>query len=124
MIRYLGLDFDPAALHAFSDVPLAGRMGDPTGRYIHTTLSTAPVSKWRSVLANPIRRQWGRRYLEFLGAERLRVMGYDQAALLGELDAQPFRTDAILGDFLSVVEDVIREPVRARNRRNTIGGPS
>jgi hypothetical protein len=124
MIEYLGLEFDPAALEQFAAVPLEGRMGDPTGRHMYQSLSTDPVSKWKTTLNNPLRREWGRRYLRFLGPERLRTMGYDQASLLDELNAQRSSGASLLGDSMSLINDFVREPVRARNRRNTIGGPN
>jgi hypothetical protein len=124
LIEYLGIDFDPQALERFSDVQLEGRLGDPTGRQLYSTLSNDPVSKWRITLANPIRKEWCRRYLRFLGPERMRTMGYDQARLLRELEALPTRTDGLLGDALRLFNAVAREPIRARSRRHGIGGPS
>lgn len=124
LIEYLGLDFDPQTLERFSEVQLGGRMGDPTGRRLYSTLSQAPIDKWRRTLANPIRKEWCRRYLRFLGSERLRVMGYDQAHLLQELAALPACADGLLGDSLRLINAVAREPIRARNRRHGIGGPS
>ncbi len=123
LMRYLGIEFDAGALQRFADVALHGRMGDPTGRRRYGELSADPVGKWRTTLRNPIRREWCRRYLRFLGPERLRIMGYDQERLLRELGDQPAGTDSLLGDFLRLINDVAREPVRARNRRHGIGGP-
>jgi len=124
LMDYLGIEFDPDALRRFAEVRLHGRMGDPTGRRRYTTLSADPVARWSTTLGNPIRREWCRRYLRFLGAERLAVMGYDQDRLLEDLRAQPIGTESLLGDLLRLVNDVAREPVRARNRRNGVGGPS
>ncbi|MGA2928732.1 MAG: sulfotransferase [Solirubrobacteraceae bacterium] len=123
VMAYLGIEFDPQALSRFGDVALHGRMGDPTGRQRYAALSADPVSKWSATLSNPIRREWCRRYLRFLGPQRLRLMGYDLEQLLGQLDAQPAGMQSLLGDFLRLVDDVAREPVRARNRRHGIGGP-
>ena len=52
LIEYLGIDFDPQTLERFTDVQLKGRMGDPTGRRLYSTLSNDPVGKWRGTLAN------------------------------------------------------------------------
>jgi hypothetical protein len=124
LLAYLGIEFDPQTLERFTDVDLQGRMGDSTGRARYQELSKQPVEKWRSTITNPIRREWCRRYLRFLGAYRLHVMGYDLDRLLEQLDAQPFRTHALLGDAVRLANAVAREPVRARNRRNGVGGPS
>ncbi len=88
------------------------------------TLSPDPIDKWSVTLGNPIRREWCRRYLRFLGADRLRIMGYDQERLLQALNSQPAGTKSLLGDSVRLINDVAREPMRARNRRKGIGGPS
>lgn len=124
MIEYLGLEFEPDALERFTDVNLQGRMGDPTGRKLYQSLSTDPVTKWPRTLSNPIRQEWSRRYLRFLGPERLATMGYDQRDLLRQLDAVPTGRQSLGGDMLRLLQDVAREPIRARNIRNGIGGPS
>jgi hypothetical protein len=40
-------------------------------------------------LNNPVRKTWCRRYLRWIGRERLAMMGYDLDALTAELDALP-----------------------------------
>jgi hypothetical protein len=124
IMDYVGIEFDLEALARFAHVDLRGRMGDPTGRHQYRALSTEPTDKWRQTLSNPIRKEWCRRYLWFLGPDRLKAMGYDQARLLAELDAQPVGSKALAGDLLRLVNAIAREPVRARNRRHGIGGPS
>jgi hypothetical protein len=124
LIEYIGIEFDPLTLERFAEVRLEGRMGDHKGRLLYSTLSDDPVGKWRGTLANPIRKEWSRRYLRFLGPERLSVMGYDQSRLLQDLAALPVRTDGLVGDALRLMNAIAREPIRARNRRNGIGGPS
>lgn len=124
LITYLGIEFDPSSLERFSDIVLDGRMGDPTGPRRYATLSAEPVAKWSRTLNNPIRKEWSRRYIRFLGAERLRIMGYDQQRLLEDLKRQRTGTESLVGDFIRLVNDVAREPVRARIRRSGIRGPS
>ncbi len=124
LIAHLGLEFEADALERFSDVDLGGRMGDPTGTKLYTGLSPEPSEKWKTVLANPLRVEWCRRYLRFLGDDRLAVMGYDGDVLRGELDALPLGTRAILGDVGRMVRDIVREPVRVRIRRHGVAGPN
>jgi hypothetical protein len=50
----------------------------------YASLSREPVDKWRQTICNPVRRAWCARYLSWLGADRLAVMGYE----LDELQAQ------------------------------------
>jgi sulfotransferase family protein len=89
LFSYLGLTFDPASLTGFHRKEYAGRMGDPSGQKRYRELSAEPLDKWRRTLCNPYRKAWAHRYLEWIGAERLALMGYDLTALLRELDALP-----------------------------------
>lgn len=95
----LGLEFDEAQLSQFKDVQLQGRMGDPTGRKQYRQLSTEPLDKWKDVLATPMRKAWCRRYLRWIGAERLSIMGYDLAELLQALDAAPTKYRFMVSDL-------------------------
>jgi Sulfotransferase family len=124
LMDQLGIEFDPDALDRFSEVTLKGRMGDPTGVKRYTTLSTEPARKWKGTLANPLRKAWCRRYLRFLGDERLAAMGYDGDELLRELDAQPTTLTSFIPDLGRLVVDVAKEPVRVRLRRQGLGGPN
>lgn len=89
IFRYLDLHFDASVLETFGGVELKGRKGDPTGTKRYEGLSREPLERWRAVLANPLRKAWCRRYLRWLGRERMAVMGYDLDVLLGDLDALP-----------------------------------
>lgn len=122
--EYLELDFDSSTLSSFAGVRLNGRMGDPTGVRAYRHLSTEPREKWRDTMANPLRREWCRRYLRFLGAERLAAMGYDEAALQAELRSLPGGYEHLLGDLGQALKDIAKEPVRVRTRHPRVGGPS
>jgi hypothetical protein len=125
MTDYIGIEFDPDALTNFSKLELNGRMGDPTGVKRYSALSAEPAAKWKGTLANPLRRDWSRRYLRFLGDERLAVMGYDRQQLLQELTDQPISTAALLPDAGRLLRDIVREPLRVQaRRRGGIAGPN
>jgi Sulfotransferase family len=124
LMDYLEIEFDPAALQRFTDVELTGRMGDQIGTARYSCVSAEPAQKWAETIANPLRTIWCRRYLRFLGDERLSVMGYDADQLIEQLDSRPLRTSLLLEDLRSLVGDVAREPVRARMRRHGVGGPN
>ena len=85
--EYLELKFDPDVLKNFSQVSFSGTLGDPTGVKNYRAVDTAPLEKWKTVINNPLRKRWCRRYLKWLGEERLKVMGYDFKELLCELDS-------------------------------------
>jgi hypothetical protein len=124
LMDYLEVEFDPDALERFSQVQLKGRMGDPTGVKQYSALSTEPTHKWRSALANPLRKEWCRRYLRFFGDERLATMGYDGRQILQELESQPTSMESVLADLGRLIKDVAKEPVRVRTRNARIGGPN
>jgi Sulfotransferase family len=124
LIEYLGFDFDQRSLDRFSEVQLNGSMGDHTGIKRYTKLDLEPTEKWKRTLANPLRRAWCRRYLGFLGGECLATMGYDRRALVADLASQPYCSASLLPDIRRLAVDLAKEPVRARMRRNGIGGPN
>jgi hypothetical protein len=124
LMAYLGIDFEPDALRRFAAVELNGRMGDPTGVKRYSTLSSEPSQKWKSTLANPLRRAWCRRYLSYLGKERLTVMGYDCEQIIRELDSQPTCMDSLIPDLGRLITDVAKEPIRVRTRNRKIGSPN
>jgi hypothetical protein len=89
VFRYLDLPFDSSILGQFGDVELAGRQGDHNGTEEYTRVSSEPLEKWRRTLNNPVRKAWCRRYLRWIGRDRLAVMGYDLDGLLADLDSLP-----------------------------------
>jgi hypothetical protein len=124
LMEYLGIEFDETALSGFAAVEVEGRMGDPTGRRAYSSLSSDPEGKWRATLANPVRREWCRRYLRFLGEERLAEMGYDLRQLTAELNELPASRDGLAGDLLQAARGIAQEPVRARTRNRRLGMPN
>jgi Sulfotransferase family len=89
LFAYLGLPHDPAVTSDFSAVRLDARMGDHAGSSRYAALSTEPLDKWKGVISTTVRKRWCRAYLRTIGERRLRVMGYDLATLLAELDDAP-----------------------------------
>lgn len=98
IFRYLDLPFDVSMLEGFGGVRLDGGKGDPTGTKKYEGISLEPLEGWRLVLANPLRKAWCRRYLRWLGRERLAVMGYDLDDLLGDLDSLPNSYGGVASD--------------------------
>ena len=86
MFDYLELSFKPEVISTFATIEMRTRLEDSNN---YPDLSSEPVGKWLSTMANPLRKAWSRRYLNWLGERRLAVMGYDKADLLAELEAVP-----------------------------------
>jgi Sulfotransferase family len=124
LMDYLGIEFEPGALSSFAEVRLNGRMGDPTGVRRYTELSAEPGQKWKGTLANPLRRAWCKRYLQFLGRERLALMGYDSELIERELLTGPATLDSLGADLARLLADVAKEPIRARTRHRRVGSPN
>jgi hypothetical protein len=109
--EYLELKLDPDVLKKFSQVSFKGKLVDPTGTKNYQVVDTAPLDKWRSVINNPLRKMWCRRYLLWLGEERLKVIGYDLNELLYDLDSTRMTLRYILSDGIRL----LNLKVRARN---------
>jgi hypothetical protein len=124
LASYLGIEFDPTSLERFAEVELSGRMGDPTGVRQYSALDTRPTEKWLAAFSNPVRRRWCRRYLAYLGEDRLRTMGYDAGRLLAQLEAAPEDNRELLADLGRALRDVATEPLRVRTRNAWLGGPN
>jgi hypothetical protein len=105
---HIGVPPDPTVLERFATLELAGRVQDPnvsTASFAH--LRADRVDRWATILSNPLRKAWCRRYLRWLGRERLATMGYDLDRTLDELatvrpTSRFLATDVILapGDAL------------------------
>ncbi len=103
LFAYLSLDYDDSALVQFKDVLLAGRLGDQIGSRQYTTPSTDPLDKWRSVLTNPFRKAWCDRYVRWIGARRLDIMGYQLDDLRKDLHGNAMDLRGLVPDLLKVV---------------------
>jgi Sulfotransferase family len=123
LTAHLGLEFDPASLRSFSEVRLEGAMGDKAGTGAYSGLATEPTEKWRRTIDNPVRRLWARRYLEWIGAERLALMGYDLERLLGELAGAEAHLSGSAVDAAEALRSIARDAAKARFAR-AMAGPS
>jgi hypothetical protein len=98
VFSYLGLQIGEAEPASQQSVVLNGRMGDQAGARAYRDLSREPVTKWKQTLASPLRKLWCRRYLRWIGRERLAAMGYDLDVLLRELREAPIRWRTVPSD--------------------------
>jgi len=81
------LELPPLASVALpNDDPLKkAKLGDKTGIHKFQSVSAAPADEWKNAFASPLRKYWARRYLDFLGRERLERMGYAPESVLAAL---------------------------------------
>jgi hypothetical protein len=92
-------------------------LGDPR---LHeaTGLNRENADKWKSVISTPLRREWCRRYLRWLGPQRLSAMGYEPDRLLDELAALPARDGNLGADVCDALSSLTRAAVKARLGRD------
>jgi Sulfotransferase family len=102
VVRELGLPPEAGLAESFAAVELPGSMGDQRGRRAYSEVSREPLAKWQLTLANPFRRAWARRYLDWIGRARLAQQGYDYDELRAQLDLLPRRFDHTAGDVARV----------------------
>jgi len=97
---YLELSFDPVILDGYSKIKLHGRGGISNYNNLeYQTMSLDPIAKWRNVITNPLRKMYCRRYLRWIGQERLAIMGYDLDDLLNQLNVVPFDFQYFFSDL-------------------------
>jgi hypothetical protein len=107
VLEYLELPFRYETLSEFNKRILAGRMGDPTGIKRYRQISSEPLDKWKQVLNNPVRKQWARWYVRWIGPERLAIMGYRMEDLLDQLETAPNSLECTGSDLLCLAYNVV-----------------
>jgi hypothetical protein len=123
VFAYLGLHIEEACLEEQQDVELTGRMGDHSGVRRYRDLSQEPLSKWKRTMASPLRKWWCRRYLRWIGQERLKEMGFDLDTLLCELREAPTSWRTLPSDAWSMLFGVavrVFEPWIVRDKLASI----
>ncbi len=128
ILKFLGLPAEDGDLpNAAGEVALEGRLGDPT-RGLNATAARQGDDRWKAQFQNPLRRFWARRYLQWLGAERLAIMGYDLFELQADLASCRGFGGHLLSDLLLMPRGFLRKLfttrlVRAQFRRLFSGLP-
>jgi len=98
--EYLGLEDDPEMINSFSRVSYRGNMGDPSGTKLYSSVNTSSLDKWKTSPASYYKKFWCSRYVDWLGSDRLKIMGYDLGGLKQEIKDQPSQWGS--GLFLDV----------------------
>jgi len=98
VFELMGLDPERAAAASFGATSLNGRMGDRTGTASYTEISGEPVERWRTTMANPLRKRWCAAYLRSVGPQRLAAMGYDSDGLARDVAGLRARPAGVASD--------------------------
>lgn len=105
---YLGIQYSDDMLSDFESVQLSGSLGDPTGTKKYTSISEGPMNKWKRVLNTPIRKIWMKRYLKWIGPQKLEIMGYDYGQTLEMLNATPLSVHHTFSDVVGLIRGGMR----------------
>lgn len=108
--EYLELSPYYDGLKNIQDIKLDGRMGDKIGTEKYSKIDIEPIEKWKVVLSNPVRRFWARKYLDWIGEERLSTIGYDYLELKKGLNLQKISLKYTISDTLKITKHKIRNP--------------
>lgn len=117
----LDLPFDPVVLEGVERTTVSGVVGDRSGVQRYQTLSTESLTRWQATFASPVRKEWGRRYLDWIGRERLAVMGYDRDELRGQLDAIPNSWAGVASDVALTAKGVAHNVVEPDIAKRKLG---
>ncbi len=126
ILAYLDLGWDEAVVSDLRTARLDGPVGDQVGVHRYSAVSRESIDCWKTTLAAPVRKAWCRRYLDWVGDERLAVMGYDREVLRKELDALPNGSRRLLPDLWSSGRSAVClavEPAVVRSKLRGLRAP-
>ena len=95
------LELPPVASVALpeKDSLTAATLGDKTGIHKFQSVSAAAIDEWKVAFASPVRKFWAKRYLEFLGHDRLARTGYDARELLAAIASVESSPELLASDI-------------------------
>lgn len=109
VLDFLGLTSD-----GLGDLPdLGDRLGDRAGR-VGVKPSVDPLERWHKTMANPLRKRWVKNYLDWIGDERLKQMGYERSALQASVDEIPASLHHASSDLVLRVKGGVVRKLRGR----------
>lgn len=110
VLAHLELQWDDRVTRGFAATDVSGPVGDLSVADSLATLRTVSstgADRWQDVLASPLRRRWAARYVDWIGSDRLTVMGYDRDALLKDLATTPARWSTVPADVYNATKGVV-----------------
>lgn len=82
---YLEIEDPPYKNYLEKNYYLRGSMGDRIDRYKENELNLSSLKHWEIVINNPVRKLWCKYYIQWIGKERLNLMGYDMDSIIDNL---------------------------------------
>jgi len=102
--EYLGLSLNEDRIRAAVRDVIPGPLGDPTGQWQMSEISSESIGRWKAVLGSSIRRRWCLKYVDWVGDRRLEVMGYSAEDIRQELSKLPHIERDLGSDVVSVTK--------------------
>ena len=82
---------------------LKGTQVDRLGTKLYGAINSEPLHKWQKTICNPLRAYWCKKYIMWLGEQRLKNMGYDQQEILSSLSSARWGASCLLSDAARLV---------------------
>lgn len=120
VLSYLELPWEEAVVQDLEVARVDGPVGDHTGVRRYHTISREPIDRWKATLSSPVRKAWCHRYLDWIGDERMAVMGYDLAALREELNRTPTCATDLWPDLWNSAKGLVSLAIEPRILRHKL----
>jgi hypothetical protein len=108
--EYLQLEYDPRMCSEFTEIEIpVGDFGNPPGLRASGTnqysgIETKSLERWKTELSkNPLRKAQARRYLNWIGPDRLGAMGYSFDEIYQTLQSEPTRLQELGSDLVGLM---------------------
>jgi hypothetical protein len=128
---YLELDYAEAMILNFWKDPIkSGAFGNPirqggSQEVSYREISKDPIEKWTDSLAkSPLRKRFARRYLNWIGPDRLEVLGYEYGQLTTALQEIKVNYQNTLPDLMRLIRGTASTLLETRMWRNKVGAIS
>jgi hypothetical protein len=80
-----------------------GLYGDPSAERSGEHVASTSLEKWKAFFDSPIRRLWALNYLEWIGGDRLNVMGYEVDELVKDVRSIKLRYRQVPEDLMNTL---------------------
>ena len=87
ILKYLNIKENHDFCSPNKNIELRGSMGDKLTHEKGYNLRKQSIKKWKKTINNPVRKFWCRRYLNWIGKDRMRILGYSFEQLNNELSS-------------------------------------
>lgn len=113
---FLDINFNNSMITNFYNKPLKGRMVEKSGsRQYGNSIGTDSLDNWEKAFNTPLRRWWAKRYLNWIGNEKLKMIGYNHHELYKKIISEkPFNLVKMMLDIaygMLTMSKIILSPI-------------